>query len=300
MRAFCGLVAALALLSVGGAAVAQTVAVTITKNGYVPKSVTIHPGDTVAFTNGDTVAHQVTFKSTTGVTCTPNPLVLQPTANGNCVFATAGSYSYSDPNTKGNTFRGTITVAVPPDALTMAAKPTLLVFGGKVSGTGTVSTQKAGESVDVLAQPCGASSSQKATTVQTLTGGTYAFSVQPLMNTIYTTKLRAASSPATAVRVRPQLRLARVALHRYSLRVSAGGTFAGKYAALQRYNGTLRKWTNVKAFPLKANSTGVAPAVISTASFRATIKARVRIRVVMSQAQVGSCYASGTSNAILR
>ena len=116
MRAFCGLVAAVALLSLSGAAVAQTVAVTITKNGYVPKSLTIHTGDTVAFTNGDTVAHQVTFKSTAGVTCTPNPLVLQPAATGNCVFATAGSYSYSDPNTKGNTFRGTITVAVPPDS----------------------------------------------------------------------------------------------------------------------------------------------------------------------------------------
>jgi plastocyanin len=294
------LVAALALLSLSGAAVAQTVTVSITKNGYVPKSLTIHTGDTVVFTNGDTVAHQVTFKSTTGVTCTPSSLVLQPAASGNCVFASAGSYSYSDPNTKGNTFRGTITVAVPPDSLTMTAKPILLVFGGKVSGTGTVSTQKAGESVDVLAQQCGASAGQKATTVQTLTGGTYTFSVQPLMNTIYTTKLRAASSPATAVRVRPRLQLTRVALHRYSLRVSAGSTFAGKYAALQRYNGTLHKWSNVKAFPLKANSTGVAPAVISTAAFRATIKARVRIRVVMSQAQVGTCYASGTSNAIIR
>lgn len=195
MRTSAALLAALGLLSLGGAAVAQTAAVTITRNGYVPQSLTIHPGDTVIFTNGDNVAHQVTFKSATGVTCSPNPLVLQPAANGSCVFANAGSYSYSDPNVKGNTFRGTVTVEAPPDSLTMAVKPTLLVFGGKVSGTGTVSTQKSGETVDVLAQQCGASSSHKATTVQSLTGGTYAFSVQPLMNTIYTTKLRAASSP---------------------------------------------------------------------------------------------------------
>lgn len=299
MRAFAALFALLALVSLGGSASAQTATVTITRNGYVPESVTIHPGDTVVFTNGDTVAHQVTFKSTAGVACTPNPLVLQPAANGSCVFASAGAYSYSDPNIKGNTFRGTITVAAPPDSLTMVAKPTLVVFGGKVTGTGTVSTQKSGESVDVLAQQCGASSSQKATTVQTITGGTYTFAVQPLMNTIYTTKLRAASSTPTAVRVRPRLRLGRIAPHRYSLRVYGGSTFAGKYAALQKFNGTLRRWSSVKAFPLKANSTGVAPTVVSAASFRATIKTGVRIRVVMSQAQVGTCYAPGTSNAIL-
>jgi plastocyanin len=299
MRASAALFATLALVSLGGSAAAQTATVTITRNGYVPQSLTIHPGDTVTFTNGDTAAHQVSFKSTTGVTCSPNPLVLQPAANGSCVFASAGSYSYSDPNAKGNTFRGTITVTAPPDSLTMAVKPTLLVFGGKVSGTGTVSTQKAGENVDVLAQRCGTSAGQKATTVQTLAGGAYAFSIQPLMNTIYTTRLRSAASPAVAVRVRPRIRLGRVAPHRYSVRVYAGSSFAGKYAALQRYNGTLRRWSSVKAFPLKASSTGVPPTVVSAASFRATVKAGVRVRVVMSQAQVGSCYAPGTSNAIL-
>ena len=46
----------------------------------------------------------MSFKSATGFTCTPSPLVLQPAASGSCVFHTAGSYSYSDPNTKGNTF----------------------------------------------------------------------------------------------------------------------------------------------------------------------------------------------------
>src|SRR5439155_13641450 len=105
------LLAGIAVLALTvGSAAAKTVTVTITKNGYVPSSTTIAQGDTVQFTNSDTVVHQVTFKSTTGVTCTPNPLVVQPGASGSCTFATAGKYSYSDPNTKGNTFSGTITV----------------------------------------------------------------------------------------------------------------------------------------------------------------------------------------------
>jgi plastocyanin len=194
------LVTSLALFASGATAVAKTVTVSITKNGYVPKSVAIGPEDTVTFTNGDTVSHQVSFKASTGFTCTPSPLVLQPAASGSCVFHTAGSYSYSDPNTKGKTFRGSITVTAPPESLTLAAKPLLLIFGAKLAGTGTVSTAKAGENVDVLAQQCGATSAQKLTTVQTTTGGAYSISVQPLMNTIYTTKFRngehGASPPA--------------------------------------------------------------------------------------------------------
>jgi plastocyanin len=291
-------VASLALFASGATAVAKTVTVSITKNGYVPKSVSIVAEDTVTFANGDTVAHQVSFKSSTGFTCTPSPLVLQPAASGSCVFHTAGSYSYSDPNTKGNTFRGSITVTAPPDSLTLAAKPLLLIFGGKVGGTGTVSTAKAGETVDVLAQQCGATSAQKLTTVQTTTGGVYSISVQPLMNTIYTTKLRNATSTASAVRVRPLMRLTRVAAHRYSLRVSAGQSFAGKYVSFQRYNGATKRWVAVKVIPLKASKAGVAPAVVSVASFRSTVKTGLRVRATMAQAQVGTCYAAGLSNTI--
>jgi len=259
-------VALVALIAAGATALGKTVTVTITKNGYVPKSVSIVPEDTVTFTNGDTVAHQVSFKSSAGFTCTPNPLVLQPAASGSCVFHVAGSYSYSDPNTKGNTFRGTITVTTPPDSLTLSVKPLLLISGAKVAGTGTVSTAKAGENVDVLAQPCGAGAAQKLTTVQTTTGGVYTFSASPLLNTVYTTKLRNATSTASTVRVRPLMRLTRVAAHRYSVKVTAGESFGGQYVSFQRYNGTRRRWVAVKAVPLKASTAGVAPAVLSVAA----------------------------------
>src|SRR4051794_7282717 len=106
-------VVAVVVLAVGSAA-AKTVTGTITKNGYVPSSTSIAQGDTVQFTNSDTVVHQVTFKSSTGFTCTPNPLVVQPGASGTCTFQSAGNYTYSDPNSKGNTFRGTISVTAPP------------------------------------------------------------------------------------------------------------------------------------------------------------------------------------------
>jgi len=55
----------------------------------------------------------------------------------------------------------------------------------------------------------------------------------------------------------------------------------------------------VKQVVLRANSTGVAPTVVSSAAFRSTIKTRLRIRVLITQAQAGTCYLAGVSNAIL-
>jgi plastocyanin len=297
MRKTLLLVVAAAMLAVTGAAVAATTTVTITKAGYVPGATTIAQGDSVQFVNSDTVAHQVVFKTTTGVTCSPNPLVLQPAQSGTCTFQNAGSYTYSDPNAKGNTYRGTITVNAPGESLTLAASPHRVVYGGHITLSGTLSTQKAGENVDVLALQCGSSAATKVATVQTTTNGAYSVVVQPLMNTSYTVKVKNTTSPSTSVTVRPKLHLGRLAPHRFSLRISAATSFAGKYASFQRYNGS--RWLAVKTVLLRANSTGVSPTVTTTASFRSSIRARVRVRAVLGQAQVGTCYLPGISNTIL-
>lgn len=277
-------------------AFAATVTVTITKAGYVPASSTIAAGDTVQFTNADTTAHQVTFKSSTGLSCSPNPLVLQPGQSGSCTFQTAGTYTYSDPNAKGNTYRGTVTVTgTQGGALTLSAAPKRVVFGQTVTLSGVDASHRTGENVDIWAQPCGGTNA-KVATVQTTTNGAFTAGVQPLKNTTYTARLKNATSAAATVSVRPRIRLGKVAPHRYSARVSAADSFAGKTATFQRYNGT--RWIAVKSIVLRASSTGVAPTVVSAVSFRSSIRAGIRVRVVLSQAQVGGCYLAGISNAI--
>lgn len=303
MRKLMLIAIAIASLAIAGAAIAKTVAVTITKNGYVPNAVTVAAGDTVQFTNSDTVAHQIVFKPTSGVTCVPNPLVLQPTQTGTCTFQTAGKYAYSDPNVKGNTFRGTVTIGSAPnpppaDTLTLAAKPQLVIYGGNVTLTGTLSNQKVDENVDVLAKPCGQTAQTKVTTVQTTTGGAYVAVVRPLKNTVYTVKVKSTTSPTVTAKVRPKLRLRKLAAHRYSLRVFAAQSFADKYGTFQRFNGTLGRWVTVKRVLLRANSTGVAPTVISSVTFRSTIRPLLKVRVVLPQLQVGGCYRPGRSNVI--
>ena len=299
MRKLLLLIGAIAAIAVTGAT-AATVTVSITKGGYVPKAVSIAVGDSVQFTNTDTVPHQVVFKKTGGVTCAPNPLVLQPAQSGTCTFGNAGAYSYSDPNARGNTFRGTVTVSgVPPaDTLTLAVKPQLVVYGGKATLAGTLSNQKVGENVEVLAEPCGQTAATKVTTVQTTTGGAFTAVVQPLTNTVYTVKVKNTTSPAVSAAVRPRLRLRKLAPHRYSLRAFAAASFAGKYATFQRYNGALERWVKVRRVLLRANATGVTPTIISSVSFRSAITPRLKVRAVLPQLQVGSCYRPGRSNVI--
>jgi plastocyanin len=293
------LLAVLAALVVAvGSAAAKTVVVTITKDGFAPNSSALVQGDVVQFRNSDTVAHTITFRPTTGVTCSPTPLVLQPGATGSCTFRNAGNFTYEDPNTRGNTFRGTVRVAAAPASLSVSAKPLLITYGGSAVLTGVLSTQAVGENVDVLAQPCGASAGTKVSTVTTTTGGAYTATVKPLRRTTYTTKSKALTSTAVIVRVRPRLRLTRVAPRRYSLRVSASRSFAGKYASFQRYNGTLRRWVAVRSVRLRANSTGVAPTVISSVAFRSAVRGGLRVRATLGQTAVGTCYAPGLSNTI--
>ena len=299
MRKLMLAVIALASLALAGAAGAKTVAVSITKNGYVPNTTAIAPGEVVQFTNTDTVVHQVTFKNTTGVTCAPATLVIQPAQSGSCTFATAGTYTYNDPNVKGNTYRGTVTVTAPPETLTLAATPQVLVYGGKVTLTGTTSSHTVGANIDVMAQQCGQTAATKVATVQTIAGGTFTAVVQPLENTIYTVKSKAVTSPAAAVKEKPMLRLAKTGSHRYSIRVLAAESLAGKFASFQRYNARLSRWVTVKPVVLRANSTGVAPTVITSAMFGSTLKARLKVRIIVTQAQAGTCYLAGVSNTTL-
>jgi plastocyanin len=287
-------------LVVTAAAAAKTVTVTITKSGYVPKSTTIVVGDAVRFVNSDTAAHEVVFKKTTGLTCTPNPIVLQPTQTATCKFASAGTYTYKDPNVTGKAFSGTVVVTALPTgtSVTLSVNRQTVIYGGKVTLSGKLSTHKQGVKVGVLAQACGTSAATPGVEVTTTTGGAYTAQVQPLKNTIYTVKAVNVTSKPVTVKVRPRLRLGKVAAHRYVVRAYAARSFAGKYARFQRYNAALSRWVRVRSAILRQNTNGIAPTVISSRRFSSRIKAGLKARIVLGPAQVGSCYLAGKSPTI--
>ena len=303
-KPFFVMVAVVSLAAAGGvaagarSAAAATQTVQITHSGYKPTSVSITAGDSVVFTNKDTVAHTVVFKTTTGVHCSQAlPLVIQPAKSATCTFSGVGKYTFSDAAIKSKSFRGTITVAQPP-TLSLTAVPATVVYGHTVTLSGTLASQQSGQSVQLLAQECGQQAAKPLATVTTTTGGAYTYQTKPLQQTVYTGKDKGSTSSPVTVKVHPRLRLGKLARHRYSVRVFAAQSFAGKHATFQRYRSTLRRWVKVKSVLLRANTTGVAPTVITSATFHARIRAGLRVRVVIGQSQVGSCYLAGKSNTI--
>ena len=306
MRKLLLLPLAVALLATAGAAAgaARTAAagsqtVTITAVGYKPTAVSITVGDSLVFKNSDTVAHTVDFKQTTGVSCgAALPLVVAAGQSASCAFSTAGKYNFSDPANKGNKFHGTVTVNPPLTAGPLTATPTAVVYGRKSTLAGTLASQQAGQSVQVLAAECGTSTPKLVATATTTSGGKFSYAAQPLKQTSYTAKVKNSTSSAVTVGVKPLLQLRKLSKHHFSVRVSAAQSFAGKQATFQRYRKTTRRWVKVKRVRLKANTKGVAPTVLTSAKFRSKIKARQRVRIVLGPRQVGACYLAGRSNTI--
>ena len=279
---------------------AATQTVTITANGYVPLSSSIATGDSIAFVNGDIVVHQIVFSAKTGVSCTPNPLVLQPSASGTCTFQSSGTYSYSDPNIKGKTFKGTVVVAKTPPSLSvaLAISPGVAVYGRTENLSGTVSDHSSGQTVQIFAKSCEQTTATSNGSATTTAGGAFSARRHPLNNTTYSVKVKGRTSNSVLSGVSPWQQLRKTSLHHFSIRVSAATSFAGKYVTFQHYSSSLRRWVNVKTVTLRRNSSGVAPTVVSSAAFTSNIARPQKVRTVLGKPQAGSCYFPGFSNTI--
>jgi hypothetical protein len=141
---------------------------------------------------------------------------------------------------------------VPASALTIEAKPALIVFSGATSLSGRLGGGQAdGVSVRLeqdTTRPYGDSYTASGNTVKTASNGRYAFAVKPLMNTQYRVVAQASppvTSAATLVRVRIRVGLTlsdttpmRGSLVRFS--GSASSAHDGRTAYIQRRSSTGR------------------------------------------------------------
>jgi plastocyanin len=301
MRRLISAAVVLAAVLAVGAAAAKTVTIAITKSGFVPKTASLVSGDSVAFVNQDTQAHQLVLKPSTGFTCTAS-LTIQPGQTVTCTFRTAGSYSLTDANNRGNAWKATITVtAAGGGALTLQVTPRTVTYGGRVTVAGKLASGQAGQKIDVLAQECGQNAFKAVTSVNTTTGGAYTTTVQPTRNTTYQVRNKNTTSAQVAVKVRPRMTLRKLATRKFKVTVLAAESFAGKYVVFQRYSSSLRRWVTVKRVVLKVGPTvtlPINPTTTSTATFRARVKARLRVRTLLTAAQAGTCYAASRSNVV--
>jgi hypothetical protein len=251
-------------------------------------------GDIVTWENRDTVDHQVTSQQGEFPAQT-----LKPGGTYSFTFTKAGRYGIVDPR-QGRDNRMTVTVtAASSFSVTLLAARSLAVYGNRVTLSGIVSTGQANEQVSILARACGAATPVKLATVATTAGGAYSALVAPLRNTVYTAQVKTVTSSGANVFVKPRLTLVKPARGRFSVTARASTSLSGRAVVLQRWNAALRRWVNVRSALLVKGPAATAPTVLSRATLRASVKARTRLRVSISQFQVGTCHRPTVSNVIL-
>jgi plastocyanin len=260
--------------------------VTITKVGFVPSAVTINQGDSVTWANADTASHQVV--SDKAGFASP---ILKTGETYSFTFKTAGRFAYQDALDK--KLKGTIVVQAapaPPQSVTLAASTLKVVYGGSVTLSGGVSSKQAGEKVTVLAQKFGESPFATLATVTTGDGGTWSYAAKPTIRTEYQARWKSASSSTAAIGVRPLVSFRVITGGRFSTRVLAARSFAGRYVQLQRRS-SLGQWVIVKRVRLSASSATI---------FRATLPhGTSSLRIALSVNQAGPGYLAGISRTIV-
>jgi plastocyanin len=298
------IVLALAVLGIAAAssAPAATTTLAITKNGYVPKTLTIVAGDSVTFTNQDSIAHQLVLRPSSGFSCNAG-LVLQPGRSTKCAFRTVTRYSVRDQHNSTAPFRGTITVKAAPagSTLSLSAKPSVVVFGSLVTLSGQLASGLAAQNVELVDQQCGTSAFRTVTTLTTSTNGMFSFAMRPAKNTAVEARFGASSSSPVTVKVRPKVTLRKLSKRTFRVTVLAAESFEGQFVRFQRYSRATGRWVTVRSVALRAGvpiATPIDPTSVSTAKFRVKIKARLRVRALLTQAQAGGCYAASASTTI--
>ena len=287
MRKMLTATAAVALLVGGSTALARTEGVDITKDGFNDRAVTIQSGDAVTWKNTDTVDHQVMVDNTS---C---KLSLEPAQSSTCTFATAGTFTFQDPSSKGAGFTGTLTVGQNTRSVSLASSRAMVILGDAVTLSGTVSSKLAGETVTVVSQATG----QPTTTTQvtTTTGGAWTLQVQPQINTTYQAQFDGASSTSAAVNVRPRITLEKVGRTRYLAVVVAARSMAGKTVNLTRRTPNAG-WVTIAQQQLQS-ITRTNTTVVTT--FSASVNLGTKLRIFMPAAQTSPDYLDGHSNFVV-
>ena len=164
-------------------------------------------------------------------------------------FDVAGTYRYRDALNPNVT--GTIKVAGPPPAVSLALSQPQIDYGDQVTLSGQVNSKKAGENVQLSYQPYGQASEIVLATVITGADGTFAYNVAPKVLTNYRAKWKTASSLVVATAVRPSISFRR--LNGFVTRVFAGRSMARKQIQLQRLS-QFGQWVTLKRVFLDLNS----------------------------------------------
>lgn len=272
---------ALAVAATAPTASAATKAVRITRTAFSPSKVSIKSGDSVKWTNADTISHQVVANS--GAFVSP---VLAAGKSYTFTFKTAGTYHYHD--SLHPSLTGTIVVTGPPPAVTIAASQPIVVYGQSITLAGVVSSLKSGESVDLYTRPFYQGSLAKLTTVLTTTGGAWSYVFKPTILTYFQANWKGISSQTLTVAVQPRIAFAKFR-NRFATHVAAANSFAGHFVYVQRLT-QFGEWVKIAHIKLGPRSGRL---------FRLRLPhGTSHLRIFLTVNQAGAGYLAGYSSTV--
>ena len=253
-------------LAIAAPATAAT-PVLITSGGFDPVQITVGAGDTVTWTNNDSIKRQVVADG--GAFTSP---VLLPDQSWSYRFARAGAFAYHDQLKSAQ--KGTVTVrGTATRSVTITAGQRAVTLGSSIELSGDISAG-AGQQVIVVAKPY--LGVETRTPVLTESDGAWSMNVRPRIRTEYHAEwgqTMSAQSPVVYVRPGVGLRVLNAKTGSFTTKVTALRSYKGKFVTLQRLSGNA--WIKVKRVRL---GTG------SAARFTARLPRSARVRVLVPTA----------------
>ena len=279
----------LAVMAVVGIvpALAQAANITITKTGFVPATVKIAPGESITWTNSDTVDHQVGSAKAS---------LTSPILHGGQTFSfkflTAGNFAISDLLVK-KLKSGMVSVQAAGAAgqtVSLVTSSSRTTYKSSVTLSGVVSNSAANQTVTISGQSYGKTVFTKLADVTTTAGGAWTYTARPTIRTVYQSTWGKHVSTQITVGVRPLVSIRALTGNRFSTKVLAARSFAGKFVQLQRRSAA-GQWLTLKRVRLNSMSA-------------ATIKASLPVgnstlRFAFSVNQAGLGYLGGLSRTIV-
>jgi len=184
-------------------------------------------------------------------------------------------------------------------AVTLAARSTLVTSMTPIFISGAVSSRREGESVTIEVKDCGQRSFRGMFVVDTHAGGTWSSEFYPGINTSVRATWGGASSTPVAIRQQPRIFLRHLTGKRYEISISAKMPFWRKKALFQqRRQGA---WRTIKSVVLTEQAAvGNAGAVWTSGRFTATVPRGAQIRAALPAAAARPCYVAGVSAPVRR
>ena len=191
-----------------------------------------------------------------------------------------------------------VVAAAPVGALTIGVVRRVVTYGYRLSLSGVLVNGRQGEPVTIIERPVGGEARIHPNAALTSTTGVWRYVARPKVRTSYQAQVRGRTSAIVTVVVQPRLRLGRVAPGKFSVRVYASRSFAGRYAFVQRWSPSRHRWVGVRRIHLRATGLGVEPTEVSRAAFRMPGQRGRVLRVVLPNRQAGPGYLRGVSNRV--